>query len=134
MAALWAIPSIRDWIFRPLDLKIVALIAAAVAAVFEETFFRAILMDWFRSRGCSPALQVLSSGIAFGLAHAGWGLAGSMDVARFAQPMVWTAVLGWALAALYLRSKRSLAPVIVSHFLIDAIIEPGLLLWAVSRH
>jgi membrane protease YdiL (CAAX protease family) len=48
--------------------------------------------------------------------------------------MVWTAVLGWALAALYLRSKRSLAPVIVSHFLIDAIIEQGLLLWAVSRH
>jgi hypothetical protein len=109
MAALWAIPSIRDWSFRPLDLKLVALIAAAVAAVFEGTYFRAILMEWLRRLGCSPLLQVLSSGIALGLAHVAWGLFGPVDVAGFVQPVLWTSALGWGLAALYLRSKRSLA-------------------------
>lgn len=39
-----------------------------------------------------------------------------------------TAVLGWALACLYLVSRRSLWPCVAAHALIDAVLEPALLL------
>jgi hypothetical protein len=40
-------------------------------------------------------------------------------------------LLGLALGAVYLASDRSLAPCIVAHFVITALIEPGLVLAAV---
>ena len=42
-----------------------------------------------------------------------------------------TTVLGLALAIVYIVSGRVLAPCVVSHFLINLIIEPGLILAAV---
>jgi hypothetical protein len=43
-----------------------------------------------------------------------------------------TMILGCALAIVYLVGRRSLAPVITAHMLIDMAIEPWLLLFAVS--
>jgi hypothetical protein len=42
--------------------------------------------------------------------------------------MAATSVLGFMLAVVYVSSHRILAPCIVSHFLINVFIEPGLVL------
>lgn len=55
---------------------------------------------------------------------------GSIHVALTAA--VATGIIGVALAVVYILGGRSLAPCIAAHFLIDAVIQPGLLLSAVS--
>jgi membrane protease YdiL (CAAX protease family) len=58
-----------------------------------------------------------------------WGLFGrSVRAARGAT--IATGALGAALAIVYLVAGRSLAPCIVTHFVINALIEPGLVLAA----
>jgi hypothetical protein len=59
-----------------------------------------------------------------------WGLFGRSIGAAWGA-MVSTTVLGAALAVVYVVSARSLAPCIVSHFLVTGLIEPGLVLAAV---
>lgn len=105
-------------------LKLVAVLAALVGGLFEEALFRGVLMDRLSAAGRSPALQVLVSGLVFGALHF-YAFAG-LPAAVMAQAA--TTVLGWALATLYLVSRRSLWPCIVAHFLIDAALEPALLL------
>jgi uncharacterized protein len=68
--------------------------------------------------------QVLVSGAAFAIAHA----YGFVSPATVLITLGFTAVLGVALATTYLVGGRSLTPVILSHALIDIIIEPWLLL------
>ena len=46
--------------------------------------------------------------------------------------VVATGILGTALGIVYIAGERSLAPVSVSHFLITAVIQPGILLAAFS--
>jgi len=46
--------------------------------------------------------------------------------------MTATAILGLMMAVTYLGSARSLTPAIVAHGLIDIVIEPWLLLYAVT--
>jgi hypothetical protein len=46
--------------------------------------------------------------------------------------MVATGALGTALAFVYVIGNRSLAPVIVAHFLVTATIQPGILFAAFS--
>jgi membrane protease YdiL (CAAX protease family) len=126
-AFAWRQPSVEAWAFEVSALKAIALVAAVVAGVFEELFFRGFLMDLLKRRGRGASVQVGVSGLAFGLAHAVWGL-GHPNAETFLQPILWTSALGIGLAALYLKSGRALGPVIVSHILIDAVIEPGLLM------
>jgi membrane protease YdiL (CAAX protease family) len=114
-------------------LKLIALFAAIAAGVVEEAFFRRWLMDAIRGAGGATWIQVVASALAFGLAHATWGLmSGSLHAAEGAA--IATTVLGAALAIVYLAGGRSLAPCIVAHFLIDAVIEPGLVLGFVTGH
>ena len=112
-------------------LKGLSLWAALGAAVVEEAFFRRIVMDGVMQEGGSVLFQVIASALIFGIAHALWGLIqGSVHVALTA--MVATSVIGVALAVVYVVGGRSLAPCIAAHFLIDAVIQPGLVLSAVS--
>jgi membrane protease YdiL (CAAX protease family) len=103
---------------------VLALIAALVAGVVEEVIFRGYVMTTLARMGYRNLVQVLVSGTAFAIA----------DVYRFAPPATFlatqgfTLVLGIALGMVYVIGKRSLTPVIVSHALIDAMIEPWLLL------
>ena len=74
--------------------------------------------------GYGLVVQVLLSGLFFAVVH----------FYAFATPLSLllvqglTFVLGVALAITYAFGKRSLTPVIISHTLIDVIIEPWLLL------
>ncbi|MGA9752853.1 MAG: CPBP family intramembrane glutamic endopeptidase [Acidobacteriota bacterium] len=119
VAGLW------DDVLRFGALKLLALAAAGAAALFEETLFRGLLMNRMRARGRSAFAQVVVSGLAFGAAHGLWGLMAPGYTLGF---MVATTALGLALACVFLLGRRSLTPVILSHFLIDAVLEPWLLL------
>lgn len=112
-------------------LKALAMLAAVAAGIFEEGFFRRLIMDGLANAKQSPAIQVVASAHAFGVAHGTWGLmSGSFQVALGAT--IATTCLGYGLAIVYLVGRRSLAPCIVAHALIDAVIEPGLLLSAIA--
>ncbi len=123
------IPSVRHWLFRLHPLKLIAVILAVLAAMLEEFLFRKLLMDWLERLGQDEAVQVVASGAAFGVAHSVWGgLKGSWQTAMGA--VFATTILGLGLAIVYVLGGRSLAPCIVSHFLVTALIEPGLLIAA----
>lgn len=109
-------------VFSPV--KVVAVFAALVAGFFEETLFRGTVMDRLAHAGQSPPVQVLLSGLMFGCLH--FYIFAGFQAALMAQAA--TTVLGWALGALYLVSGRGLWPCVVAHVLIDAVLEPALLL------
>lgn len=120
------IPAVRERMFRPTLLKLVAVVAAVTAGIVEEIIFRKWIMDYLDRGGIGMLLQVLASGLAFGLAHATWGLlARSFDAALHS--VVSTGILGIALGVVYLVADRSLAPCIVAHFVMTALTEPGLM-------
>lgn len=109
----------------------VSLYVALPAAIVEEAFFRRWLMDGMFGHLVWPA-QLLLSGVLFGVAHGVWGLLkGSVRIAWEATKA--TTGLGLLLAALYLLSDRSLAPVITAHFLLTALIEPWLIVGVMQR-
>jgi membrane protease YdiL (CAAX protease family) len=84
-------------------------------------------MDYLDRRGMGMPLQVLASGLAFGLAHSTWGLLARSVNAAF-HSVVGTGILGIALGVVYLVADRNLAPCIVAHFFITALTEPGLMI------
>ena len=124
------LPSVRANLFRPSWLKLLAVGLAVAAGILEEFYFRQILMDWAMKKGAGSALQVLFSAFTFGLAHAIWAFfRGSWRAGVGA--MAATGILGFMLALVYLASHRTLGPCIASHFAINLLIEPGLVLAAV---
>jgi membrane protease YdiL (CAAX protease family) len=111
--------------------KFLGILAALVGGIVEEVFFRRWTMDILMSRGVSPILQVIISGLVFGLAHTAWILA--KGDFKFTLPAILsTSVLGIFLAILYLVGGRNLGPCIFAHALINIIIEPWLMLSSVS--
>ena len=123
------LPSVRANLFRPSFLKLLGLAVAVAAGFLEEIIFRKWLMDYLSHEEIGAIVQVLASGFAFGLAHGIWGLMGrSLHTAVNAT--VVTGVLGIALAVVYIAAGRSVAPCIAAHFLINALVEPGLVLAA----
>lgn len=105
-------------------LKGLAIVAALVAGVVEETIFRGYLMTSLEQMGRGRVTQVLFSGVAFAIAH----FYGFVSPTAILITFGLTFILGVALAVTYLVGARSLTPVILSHALIDLIIEPWLLL------
>lgn len=124
-----AISYVRLYLFRIDTLKYLALVAAVMAGVVEEVVFRKLLMDALMARGFGPVVQVVASALAFGLAHAVWGL---RSLAAGLNAVLSTTVLGGALAIVYLAADRSLAPCVAAHAVITALIEPGLILAAIA--
>ena len=122
-------PSVRENLLRPSGLKVLGLAVAITAGILEEVMFRKWIMDALATRGLGIVLQVLASALAFGLLHGVWGLMGKSVRAALGATVA-TGLLGGALAIVYVLAGRSLAPCVASHFLINALIEPGLVLAA----
>jgi uncharacterized protein len=124
------LPAVRENLLRPSVLKVLGILVAITAGFCEEAIFRKWLMDALQTHGFGLMIQTFTSAISFGLVHGVWGLfRGSIRASTGA--MAATSVLGFMLAVVYVASHRILAPCIVSHFLINLLIEPGLVLAAV---
>jgi hypothetical protein len=121
--------SVRENLFRPSGLKLLAIALAISAGILEEVMFRRWTMNWLMAHGYGPIVQVLGAGLLFGAIHGIWGLMGKSFRAAIGATVA-TAFLGMMLAIVFLLSGRSLAPCIVAHFLINLLIEPGLVLAA----
>ena len=107
--------------------KLLGILSALVGGIVEEVFFRRWTMDMLMSRGVATILQVIISGVAFGLAHTSWILA--KGDFKFTLPAILsTTVLGTLLAIIYLVGGRNLGPCIYAHAIINLIIEPWLML------
>ncbi|HSN93715.1 MAG TPA: CPBP family intramembrane glutamic endopeptidase [Anaerolineaceae bacterium] len=112
-------------------LKLLGVFSALVGGIVEEVFFRRWLMDMLMSRGASLILQIVISGIAFGLSHTVWILI--KGDFKFTIPAILsTSVLGIFLAIIYLAGGRNLGPCIFAHIMINIIIEPWLMLSLIS--
>ena len=132
LAFVWVsmrLPSVRQNLFRLSGLKVLGLAVAFTAGILEEVMFRKWIMDYLLGHGFGGTVQVLAAGVTFGLLHGVWGLFGR-SVRAAAGATIATGALGAALAIVYLAAGRSLAPCIVTHCVINALIEPGLVLAA----
>jgi membrane protease YdiL (CAAX protease family) len=103
-------------------LKLWGVIVGVAAAVVEEMVFRGFVLTELERIRVPVWGQVLTSGVTFGLIHIGFSAWG----------MALTFLLGMVLALLYHQGRRSLTAPIVSHALINAIIEPWLLLFTLT--
>jgi membrane protease YdiL (CAAX protease family) len=130
MALAARLPSVRANLVEPSLLKLLALAVAITACFLEEAVFRKALMDALQRGGHSAVIQVLVSGLCFGVAHGIWGLFRA-SFAAATGAIIATGLLGAGLAAAYIASDRILAPCVVAHFLINVFAEPGLVLAAV---
>ena len=122
-------PSVREHMFKPSGLKLLGLAVAIMAGILEEVMFRKWIMDALATRSYGWLPQILASAAAFGLLHGVWGLMGR-SIRAAVGATVATGALGAALAVVYLLSGRNLAPCVIAHFAINALIEPGLVLAA----
>ena len=82
--------------------------------------------------GYGAIIQIIVSGLAFGLVHITWGLF-SKEKRFLKGAFIATTFLGFGLAIVYLVGNRNIGPCIVSHSIINIIIEPWLMLAAVSK-
>ena len=124
--------------------KLLGILSALVGGIVEEVFFRRWIMDMLMSGGFNPILQVAISGVAFGLAHASWTLLAKRDfkatlpailstsILGIFLAIISTSILGISLAVVYLAGGRNLGPCIFAHVLINLVLEPWLMLSAVS--
>jgi len=110
-----------------------SLVAGLVAGFVEEIFYRGFVMSELGWSGFGPVVQVIASGVLFGISHTGWGLfSGNINWPAIIGSISATAILGAAYAVAYRASRNSLMPVIAGHAITDILIEPWLLLAAVS--
>ena len=112
--------------------KLLGILAALVGGIVEEVVFRRWTMDMLMSGGVAPVLQVIISGVAFGLVHASWTLLAKHDFKATVPAIMSTSILGILLAIIYLAGGRNLGPCIFAHVLINTVVEPWLMLSAVS--
>jgi uncharacterized protein len=110
-----------------------SLVASLSAGIVEEIFFRGFVMSELNWSGFSTTVQVLASGFLFGFAHVGWGLfGGKAQLGAALGAMITTGILGVLYAITYVASRRSLMPSIAGHGLLDLLIEPWLVLTALT--
>jgi len=117
-------PTVGHNLLRFTLLKGLAVVAALVAGLVEETIFRGYLVTSLDGMGRGRVTQVIVSGAAFALAH----IYGFVSPVALLASVGFTFALGAALAVTYLVGNRSLTPAIVGHALVDLVIEPWLLL------
>ena len=119
-----SISTVREHMFKLNGLKYLALLGAIVSGIFEELVFRKLLMDYLQEQGHGNFIQVIVSGLAFGLAHLVWG---GKALSAAINATFYTFFLGAGLALIYIISDRNLAICIVAHTLVTGLIEPGLI-------
>lgn len=121
------LPSVRANLLAITWLKLLGLAVAVATGFCEEPIFRKFLMEALATHGWGVVVQVTVSALAFGLVHGIWG-AFRRNFKAAAAAVIATGMLGLGLALVYIVSHRLLAPCIVSHFLINAFTQPGLVL------
>lgn len=105
--------------------------AAGIAAGFcEEIVFRGFVMQELAAAGHAAWVQVVGSAFLFGAAHAGLLHAGLKAGLLVTVP---TAFLGALYALIYLAGRRSLMPIMVSHFLNDFAVIPWVFLLVATK-
>lgn len=125
------LPFVKSHLLIVSWLKLIGIWVAIVSGIAEEIIFRHLLMDYLLSMEFSNMSQVLISGIAFGIPHGTWILLrGEIKIAI--PVIISTTTLGCLLAMLYIYTGRSTFAPIVAHILINIVIEPWLMLSAVS--
>jgi hypothetical protein len=130
-ASFRSYPLIRQHVFDGGAIKLVAIVFAIFSGTMEEVWFRRLLMDYAQSHGNGLVMQVVWSAVIFGAAHAVWGvLARNYRIA--VGSMIATGLLGAALGVVYLASDRVVAPCIWAHIVINLVIEPWLLIAAMT--
>ena len=125
------LPSVKQYLTNISWLKFLALWMAFSSGILEEVFFRKELMNFLKVHDYGSVLQVIFSGLIFGLIHGVWGLFGK-NIRAAIGAAVATGILGFGLAFVFLASGRNLAPCIIAHFLINVLMEPGLVISAVK--
>lgn len=125
------LPFVRDHQREISLFKLIGVAAAFASGIMEEVVFRRWLMDSALFYGIGSIGQVLLSGFVFGLFHLVWH-AFSADRRFSLYGAASTVVAGMALAAIYLLGDRNLGPCIAAHMLINLVVEPWLVLAAVS--
>lgn len=124
------LPSVRENLLCPSLLKVLGVLVAIASGFCEEVIFRKGVMDALQNRSVPVVVQILASALSFGMVHGIWGLfRGSWRASVGA--VVATGILGFMLAVVYVASNRVIAPCIASHFVINVLVEPGLVLAAV---
>jgi hypothetical protein len=131
-ASMRSYPLIRRHVFDWGSIKLAAILFALLSGIMEEIWFRMLIMNWAQSQGHGPTMQVAYSAVGFGAVHAVWGVAARKFKVAIGS-MVATGLLGAALALVYLASDRVIAPCIWAHVVINLIIEPWLLIAAMTR-
>lgn len=125
------VPFVREQQREISAFKLIGIVAAFASGIMEEVVFRRWLMDTAMAQGVGEIGQVLISGVVFGLAHLAW-----MSFSRERYFSVYgcasTVVAGWAFGTIYLLSGRELGPCIMAHVAINMVMEPWLVLAAVS--
>ncbi len=112
--------------------KLLGIFSAVVGGIVEEVFFRRWIMDMFMSGGFAPILQVII------LRHRIWFGTHQLDATRKARLQGYASGdpidinSGIFVAILYLAGGRNLGPWRSAHVLINIVIEPWLMLSAVS--
>ncbi|ODA29701.1 hypothetical protein A8L45_21900 [Veronia pacifica] len=122
------ISNVREHMFKFNKLKCLALLGALVSGFFEEILFRKILMDYLQEEGFSDFIQIIISGLAFGIAHLVWG---GKALSAAVNATFYTFLLGAGLALIYIMSERNVALCIIAHTITTGLIEPGLIKAAV---
>lgn len=123
------LPSVRANLFRASCLKLLAIFVAIGSGILEEVIFRRWTMNWLMEHGHGAIIQVLGAALLFGAVHAIWGLMGN-NLRAAIGAVIATSALGAMLAIVFLLAGRSLMPCIAAHFVINLLIEPGLVLAA----
>ena len=113
------IPQVKANVTELSFLKLWGVLVAVPAALIEEIIFRGYVMARLQQVKITPMVQVLLTAVAFGLLHLGFGFMG----------ILCTFVVGLALGGLYLLGQRSLWGPVLCHGVINAALEPWLLLW-----
>jgi uncharacterized protein len=111
--------------------KLFAVVIAIPSSIVEEVFFRGSLMNLLAAHHQHVVVQILASGIAFGVAHSFWGIRGGMSAVYGAVRS--TTLLGLALAAVFAIAGRIVFPCVAAHFAINLVLEPWLLYAYVLR-
>ncbi len=72
------LPTVAALLGRLSPYKLFALIIAIPSSIVEEVFFRGSLMNLLPAHHQNIVVQILASGIAFGIVHSFWGIRGGM--------------------------------------------------------
>jgi membrane protease YdiL (CAAX protease family) len=122
---------LTDWSFYRIGL---ALSVAITVGICEETIFRGFVMTQARDAGVPLVLQIVLSGVLFGLAHLSIAsVGGKFDMIGAVSAVASTTVFGILFAIAYLLGGRSLTPVIVAHGIFGFIFEPWMILAIATR-